>query len=134
MATTWWWIVQTPEGQWGWPVGEDYDEAMTDQLQDAARVLSNYPDHDDRPALARQGYDIQLSGGEPHPDKLAQLTVGTLQDLQAVPAEQIQAHRAGRVENNRRDQVGRVVGFLDSLDEQGMAELIAALNSRRPQP
>lgn len=115
----WWLIIRTPDGVHAWPVWEEHGES-DETLINAARVSAGFPAHDQ---WGNDGFDIQLTLGDPHPTLLERATVGTVEDLRQVAAVAVTAHADARAAAIRQTQIDAARTAYALLDDPGKAEV-----------
>lgn len=118
-----WLILGTPDGPRLWPVG-DTMPADIEALINAARVITGFPATD---SWIQEGppWDVQIASGDPHPDLMAQATVGTVEELRAVTADRVAAYAAGRAQWAKASAVDAVAAAMGALDAESQRAVLS---------
>lgn len=90
-----WLILHTPTGVHCWDLGNPDDDVRA-ALFNAARVAVGFPPNDEW-MTTPNGYDAQMSQGEPHHTLLERaVTVGSSRDLRKVDQTAVEDHTVAR--------------------------------------
>lgn len=126
----WWANIRTPQGRFLWPLNEG--DEPDNRLVMAARHLVGFPTHSDW--IDESEWDIMLSQGDPHPNLLAQATVGTTAELKKVTKTKVDAYEAGMAETVKAAKRDAAKRALDALDDAARAEVLAEAAAIPPTP